>query len=98
LIADLHIKPIKQEAWHLSINNKMNKSKRIIDAMSQGEIYQMYQDKNFVCDTCGKTIPNVNLIPIEQHAIHLIDPTCYWVCESCEKKDFKNNNVIASDL
>lgn len=91
----LYIKPSKQEPWHIHIHDEMNKSKRIIDTMSQGEIYQMYKDKEFVCDMCGVKISNVNIIPIEQHMIHLIDTTCHWVCESCERKDFENNNVIA---
>lgn len=95
--SELHIRPPKQTPWHLNINDEMSKSKRIIDTMSLGEIYQMYKDKEFVCDSCGKIIRNVNLIPIEQHMIHLIDTTCHWVCETCEKKDFDNNNVIAKE-
>lgn len=98
MIANLHSKPPKQEAWHKQVSKNMNKSQRIIDTMSQGEIYQMYKNKEFVCDDCGKQIPNVHLIPIEQHMIHLIDPTCHWVCETCTDDDLENDKVIAMDL
>ena len=94
---ELRIKPPKQEPWHSHINEKMSNSKRIIDTMSQNEIYQMYTDREFVCDDCGVKISNVHTLSITEHIIHLIDSTSYWVCGICERKDFENNRVIASE-
>ncbi len=95
---ELITKPPKQVAWHINIHEKMSKSKRIIDSMSQGEIYEMYKNREFICDDCGEKISNTHLLPIDEHIIHLIDPSDYWVCEGCTQKDFHNKNVIASDL
>lgn len=48
--------PIKQEAWYKQVREEIAKEKRPIDRMSTNEIAQMYKDKKFVCDSCGKEL------------------------------------------
>lgn len=95
MIADLHFQPIKQEAWHLQIKDKIQTSKRPIDKLSIAEIRKMYQENMFSCDTCGKKFEKNNFT-LEEHITHLINPIVLWSCEDCIIKDLKNGNVIGA--
>ncbi len=93
---ELFFKPIKQEAWYLQIKDKIPNSKRPIDKMSIKQINQMYENKKFLCDDCGKELEKPNNIPLEDHIIHLINPIVLWSCEDCILKCEKEGRVIAS--
>ena len=95
MIAALHIKPQKQEAWYLQIKNEIQTNKRTIDKMSIKEINQMYEQKKILCDDCGKELEKSN-IPLDDHISHLINPRVIWSCEDCIIKCVKDGRVIAS--
>jgi len=95
LTADLHFQPIKQEAWYLQIKEKIPNSKRPIDKMSIAEIRKMYQENNFVCDTCGNKFERNNFT-LEEHITHLINPIVLWSCEDCIMKDLKQGNIVGA--
>lgn len=52
----LFLEPIRQETWYLQIKDEISHSKRPIDKMSIAEILQMYRERKFLCDTCGKQL------------------------------------------
>lgn len=95
LIPQLHCKPIKQQSWYLQIKDTIQNSKRPIDKMSIAEIRKMYEDNNFVCDTCGKKFEKDNFT-LEEHITHLINPIVLWSCEDCIMTDLKQGNIIGS--
>jgi hypothetical protein len=87
--------PIKQQAWYLQIKEKIVQSKRPLDRMSIAEISQIYRERRFLCDKCGKELQNPNNIPLEEHVIHLINPLTEWACEDCFQSDLRNGRIIA---
>ena len=95
MITDSQFQPIKQEAWYLQIKDKIQHSKRPIDKMSVAEIRKIYQEKDFVCDTCGSKFEKDNFT-LEEHITHLINPIVLWSCEDCIMKDLKQDNIIAA--
>lgn len=92
----LGIEPIKQESWYLQIKDEVQVSKRITDQMSTSEIRKMYHDKNFLCDTCGKSLGKCDF-KLEEHIIHMINPAFWWSCDDCMIKDMKNGDIIGTD-
>ena len=93
--SELHIKPIQQEAWHLQIKDEIFTSKRLIDKMSTEEILKMYQNKQFLCDTCGKELGKSEFT-LEDHIAHMINPMIIWSCEDCIIKYMKQHNIIGT--
>lgn len=87
-------KPIKQEAWHKQIKTEITRSKRPIDNMSIAQIRKLYQEKKVLCDSCSKEIGKCNYT-LEEHVIHLINPSVLWCCEDCYQSDLRNNRIIA---
>jgi hypothetical protein len=87
--------PIKEEAWHLQLKDKRLSGKRPIDKMSIAQVLQMYEERKFVCDTCGKELGRTEFSLID-HTLHLINPLIFWSCEDCIISDIKNGNVIAA--
>lgn len=92
-VPKLFTNPIKQEAWYKQIRGRIEKSKRPIDKMSVKEIRKLYQEKRFLCDTCGKEIQKCNFT-LEDHIIHLINPSVLWCCEDCYQNDLRNGKII----
>ncbi len=92
---ELHLEPIKQEAWHKQIKGEIEASKRPIDKMSIAEINQMYEQKKFLCDDCGKELERSD-VSLEEHITHLINPIVLWSCDDCIIKCMKNGSVIAA--
>lgn len=92
---ELYFQPIKQEDWYKQIKDRIVNSKRPIDKMSIKEINQMYENKKFLCDDCGKELEKSD-IPLEDHISHLINPMVLWSCEDCIIKCMKNGNVIGA--
>jgi hypothetical protein len=93
-IPKLHLRPAPQIAWHLQIKERVARSKRQIDKMSIAEIAKMYKDGNLLCDTCGKSLGKFDFM-LEDHIIHLINPSFVWSCEDCIINDIKNDRIIA---
>jgi len=94
----LFSEPIKQEAWykqHLSIIQEITKRERPIDKMSIAEIRKMYNEKKFLCDSCGKEFDKVNYT-LDEHILHLIYPLYLWSCENCFQDDLQNGRIIAT--
>ena len=88
--------PIIQEGcWHLQLKGKRQSGKRPIDKMSIAEVLQMYEERKFLCDTCGKELGRTEYSLID-HIIHLINPMILWSCDDCIISDIKNGNVIAA--
>lgn len=90
----LFLEPIKQQAWYLQIKDEIQRSKRPIDKMPIAEILQMYRERKFLCDTCGKAIDMHT--SLEDHIAHMINPIVLWSCEDCIMSDIKNGKVIAA--
>lgn len=86
---------IPQIAWYLQIKDEMPHSKRPIDKMTTAEIVDMYEQKNFLCDTCGKELGKCDF-SLQDHVIHLINPMILWSCEDCLINDVKNSRIIGS--
>ena len=95
MIPELHCKPNKQESWYIQIKDEIQTSKRSIDKMSIKEINQMYDNKKFLCDDCGKELEKSD-ISLEDHISHMINPMVIWSCEDCIIKCVKDGRVIAS--
>jgi hypothetical protein len=91
----LFSKPIKQESWYLQIKEKIGKSKRPIDNMSVAQVRQIYIDRQFLCDLCGKILQNPSNISLEEHILHLINPSVEWSCEDCFQSDLRNGRILA---
>jgi len=87
-------KPIPQIAWHLQIKEQITRSNRTIDKMSINQIALMYRDNKLLCDTCRKDLGNSDF-KLEDHVIHLINPSIVWSCEDCIIDDMKNGRIIA---
>lgn len=62
--------------------------------MSIAEILKIYQNKEYLCDTCNKKLEK-NKFTLKDHITHLINPTVLWSCEDCIIKDMKSGNIIA---
>jgi len=92
---ELHFEPIKQEAWYKQIKDRITNSKRLIDRMSIKEINQMYDQKKFLCDDCGKELEKAD-IPLEDHISHLINPFTIWSCEDCIIKCEKEGRIVGA--
>jgi hypothetical protein len=92
---NLSFKPIRQEAWYLQIRDKILHSKRPTDKMSIAEVLQMYRERKFVCDTCGKELYRAEF-SLEDHICHLINPVVLWSCEECILSDIKDGRTIAT--
>ena len=92
-VRQLSIKPKKQQAWHKQIKQELQKNIRTIDRLSIAQIRDMYENKKFLCDTCGAKLDRIDL-PIIQHITHMINPRVLWSCDDCIADDFKNNRVI----
>jgi hypothetical protein len=88
--------PIKQEAWHIQLKDKRLSGKRPIDKMSIAQILRMYEERKFLCDTCGKELVGKNVCSLKDHIAHLINPKVLWSCEDCLIDDFKNGRIIAA--
>ena len=86
---------IKQEAWYLQIKDKICSSKRPIDKMPIAKILQMYEQRAFLCDTCGKELGRTDF-SLEDHIAHMINPLILWSCEDCLMDDMKNGRVIGA--
>ena len=93
---NLSLEPIKQEAWHLQLKDKRQSGKRPIDKMSTAQVLQMYRERKFLCDTCGKELVGRVDFSLEDHIVHLINPIMLWSCEDCIMDDYKNGRVIAT--
>jgi len=93
LESNLYFEPIRQESWYLQIKEKITYSKRSIDKMSIAEIIEMYQNKNFLCDSCGKKLGKNNFT-LEDHITHLINPIVLWNCDDCIIKDIHNGKIM----
>lgn len=89
----LGIEPIKQQAWHLQVKDKVKISKRPIDKMSIAEIYDMYENKKFLCDECGSSLGKIDF-SLKDHILHMINPKQIWCCEDCVIKNMKSENFI----
>jgi hypothetical protein len=87
--------PIKQQAWYLQIKDKIAESKRPLDKMSIAQISEIYRQRRFLCDKCGKELQNSKKISLEEHVIHLINPSTQWACEDCFQSDLKKGRIIA---
>jgi hypothetical protein len=94
-IPKLSFNPIPQISWYLQIRDKMMESKRPIDKMSTVELIRIYKEKKFLCDTCGKIFDKCNFT-LDDHIIHLINPSILWSCDDCLIKDMKKGKIIAS--
>ena len=94
MIANLHFKLIKQEAWYLQIKDEIIHSKKSMDKMSIAEILKIYDGKKYLCDTCNKELGGKNNFTLVDHITHLINPTVLWSCEDCIIKDMKSGNII----
>jgi len=92
---DLIFKPVKQQAWYLQIKEKIASSKRPIDKMSIAEVFKMYENQTFFCDTCGKHLGKRDF-SLEDHIIHLINPIILWSCDDCLIDDMKEGRIIGS--
>ena len=86
---------IKQEAWYLQIKDEIASSKRPIDKMPIAKILQMYEQRQFLCDTCGKYLGWTDF-SLDDHIAHLINPIILWSCEDCLVDDMKNNRIIGA--
>jgi hypothetical protein len=86
--------PAKQEPWYDQIKDDIQNSKRPTDKMSVKQIKEMYIERKFLCDTCGKEFDKTDFT-LEEHILHLIDPIYYWSCEDCFQSDLRNNRIIA---
>ncbi len=93
-IPKIHVKSIPQVAWYLQIKERVARSNRTIDKMSINDIAGMYRNGNLLCDTCGKTLGRFDFT-LEQHIIHLINPSFVWSCEDCILDDMKNGRIIS---
>ena len=91
---DLSSVQIKQQAWHLQIKDEISKNKRPIDKLSIAEIRKMYQERKFLCDSCGNELGKCEYT-LEEHITHLINPSYYWCCEDCLQNDLRSNRIIA---
>lgn len=87
--------PVKQQAWHMQIRNQISSSKRVIDKMPIAKILQMYEQRQFLCDTCGKELGRVDFSLVD-HITHMINPSILWSCEDCLVADMKNQRTIAA--
>jgi hypothetical protein len=95
----LFSEPIKREAWykqHLSIIQEITKRERPVDKMTIAEIAEMYDERKFLCDTCGEKIEGKNNCTLKEHILHLINPSYLWSCEDCFQDDLRNNRIIAT--
>lgn len=90
----LHVRSIPQVAWHLQIKERLARSKRTIDNMSINDFATMYRNRNLLSDTCGKSLGRFDFT-LEDHIIHLINPSFVWSCEDCILDDMKNGRIIA---
>lgn len=91
---NLSCEPIKQQQWFKQIRDEIANSKRPIDKMSIAEIRKMYQERKFLCDSCGKQFDKCEYT-LEEHIIHLINPSYFWSCEDCFQNDLRNDRIIA---
>ncbi|MGH9999013.1 MAG: hypothetical protein ACRD90_04030 [Nitrosopumilaceae archaeon] len=91
---NLSFTPIKQEAWYKQIREDIAKGKRPIDRMSIAEIKKLYEEKKFLCDSCGKEIGKCDYT-LEEHVLHLINPSYLWTCEDCYQSDLRSDRIIA---
>lgn len=64
-----------------------------MDEMSISQILQLYKERSFLCDTCGKNLDKNNF-SLEDHIAHLINPTILWGCDNCLIDDLKHGRVI----
>ncbi len=94
-ISRLVSEPIKQQAWRLQTKDDFNNTKRPIDKKSVVQIYEMFKEKKFICDICGKNISISREINLEEHIIHVINPEVIWTCEDCFQLDLRNGRIIA---
>lgn len=94
MIPNLHIEPIKQEAWHIQIKDEIKNSKKTMDKLSLFEIRKMYQEREFLCDNCGKKLEKCDFT-LEEHILHVINPLYYWCCEDCFQSDLRSDRIIS---
>lgn len=86
------------EPWYL--NNPANTIrkglKRVIDSMTYSEIYEMYENEDYRCDTCGRPLKEERDLQIsaKDHIIHLLNPNIIWSCTDCLSNDFEHDRVI----
>lgn len=92
---NLTVKPVVQQAWYLQIRDEIVTSKRPIDKMSIHQILVMYEQKKFLCDTCGKELGKTDF-SLEAHVAHIINPIILWSCEDCIVDDMKQGRVLGS--
>jgi hypothetical protein len=92
---NLSLEPVKQQAWYLQIKDQIQSSKRLIDKMPIAAILEMYRERKFRCDTCGKDLGRIDF-SFEDHIAHMINPSIIWSCEDCLIDDMKHNRIVAS--
>ncbi|TVP41909.1 hypothetical protein [Candidatus Nitrosocosmicus arcticus] len=82
--------------WYVNHPTYINKGLRIIDDMTYSEIYQMYDNEEFRCDTCGKPLKDEGEldIPVKDHINHLLNPQIIWSCMDCINEDFKKGRIL----
>jgi hypothetical protein len=93
-------KPLKPESWYKQytrIIEEMTRRERPIDKLTIAEIGKMYEERNFLCDSCGKKIEDKNICTLKEHILHLIDPFYEWCCEECFQQDLREGRIIAME-
>ena len=91
----MHLEPVKQQAWYIQIKDEIQGSKRPVDKMSVHEVLEMYREKKFLCDTCGKELGRIDF-SVEDHIAHIINPIVLWSCEDCIIGDMKAGRILAA--
>jgi hypothetical protein len=94
-MTELSFEPIIQQAWYLQIQDQIQSSKRLIDKMPIAAILEMYRERKFLCDTCGRGLGRIDF-SLKDHIAHMINPSIIWSCEDCLIDDMKHNRIVAS--
>jgi len=90
--------PLQYEPWykqHTRIIEEVTKYERPIEKMSIAEIAEMYEKREFLCDSCGKILRGKDKCTLKEHILHLIDPFYEWCCEDCFQQDLRKGRIVA---